>query len=163
MRLVGAVSALNIDLLADKTLRLRDHVVLQVSSQLHAESHPVLVKHLSRDEWEVLVPIAVVLLLLHLLLDLVVKLLLVIEEEEFILEDIRASHLHSVHIIDFQLDAVKCITLLLQPQLSGDLVTLCLVSHLSEMLLQDILVVELLAKVHPLTELDDISAWVLDR
>ena len=87
MRPVGAVAVLHIDL-ADKTLRLREHVVLEVSSKFHTESPPVLVEHLSRDEWEVLVLVAFGLFLLLVSLDPVVKLLLVVEEEEFILEDV---------------------------------------------------------------------------
>ena len=87
MRPVGAVAVLRIGL-ADETLRLREHVVLEVSSKFHTESLPVLVEHLSRDEWEVLVLVAFGLLLLLVPLDPVVKLLLVVEEEEFILEDV---------------------------------------------------------------------------
>jgi len=162
VRPVGAVAVLHIDL-ADETLRLRDHVVLEVSSKFHTESPPVLVEHLSRDEWEVLVLVAIGLLLVLVLLDPVVKLLLVVEEEEFVLEDFRASHLHILLVIDFLLDAEKGVPLLFQLELPGELLTLRLLSHLSKVLLQDILVVELLAKVHPLSELDDIGAWVLDR
>ena len=73
----------------------------------------MLVKHLSRNEWEMVVFLTFLNLLLMTFSKLVVKLLLVIEEKEFILEDIRTPHFHSFLLFDFPFDSLQSLTLLL--------------------------------------------------
>ena len=60
----------------------------------------MLVKHLSRNKWEVVILLPVLYRLLMTLSQFIVKLLLIVKEEEFILEDIRASHFHSFKTIN---------------------------------------------------------------
>ena len=90
----------------DETLRLGNHVVFEVLPKFNSQSSPMLVKHFSRHEWEVVISLSLCLLRLLSPLESIIKLLLIIEEEEFIFENIRASQFHSILIVKFLLDAL---------------------------------------------------------
>ena len=77
----------------------------------------MLVKHFSRNEWEVVVLFSLLHRLLMTLSQLVVKLLLIVEEKEFILKDIRAPHFHGFLLFNFFFDSLQGIALLLQLRL----------------------------------------------
>jgi len=66
----------------------------------------MLVEHFARNEWEMIVLLSVACRLLLVLSKLVIKLLLVIEEEEFVLENIGTSNFHSILLLEIVLDSI---------------------------------------------------------
>ena len=119
----------------------------------------MLVEHFSRNEWEMIILLSLALFLLLVLSKLVIKLLLVIEEEELILQNVGASNLHSILLLEIVLDSVQGITFFFQPSILLKLSVVQLFSHLLKMRLQDVFVCELLAKLDPFSEFKNIT-WI---
>ena len=71
-------------------------VILQIGPQLHGQPLPVLVDYVSRSEREVVVPFRCFDVLLVPFAKLVVQLFLVVEEQEFVFQNVRTSHLKSL-------------------------------------------------------------------
>lgn len=72
----------------NETLRFSDQIVLEISSHSACELFAVLLKQLTRDEWEEIKFVFDVLLLLSLALQFVVQLFLIVEKLELVLEDL---------------------------------------------------------------------------
>ena len=114
----------------------------------------MLVKHFSRNEWEVVVLLSLLHCLLMTLSQFIVKLLLIVEEEEFILEDIRAPHFHGFLLFNFFFDSLQCITLLLEFCFLLHLSSVQFFSHLRKVGFQDVLVGKPIAKGNFLPKLE---------
>ena len=72
-------------------MALGNHVVLQISTHLAGQASAVLLEKLARDEGEVVRFAFNLLVVLLIFLKLVVQLFLIVEEQEFVLEDLRAT------------------------------------------------------------------------
>ena len=99
------------------TLALCNQVVLKVCSHLSSQPLSMLIEHFPRDEREVVQLVTMIIVALSVLFHLIIELFLVVEEEELVLEDVRAAHLHGLLVLHILLDAIQCFTLLLELQL----------------------------------------------
>jgi len=72
-------------------LALCKQIVLQISAHLARQASAVLLEELAGDEGEVVCFAFVLLVALLIFLQLVVQLFLIVEEQEFVFEDLRAA------------------------------------------------------------------------
>ena len=91
-----------------------------------------------------------------LLSQLVVKLLLIVEEEEFIFENIRAAHFHCTRLFDFSFDSLQGLSFLLQLCLLLKLSEVHFLSHLLQMCFQHVLISKLIAESDLLSKLENV-------
>ena len=89
--------------------------------------------------------------------QLVVELFLVVEEQELVLQDIRASHLNSILLFHFSFDSLQSFFLFLKLIFFLLLCTVKLFTHLNKMSLEDFFVSLLLSKCNLLAKLEDVS------
>ena len=122
----------------------------------------MLVKHLSGNEGEVIVLFALCLFLALIYAQLIVELLLIIEEEEFVLENVRTTHLHLVLILDVFLNAIQSFTFFFDFLFLLYLFAVHFLSHLREMGFQNVLIGKSLAKCDLLSEFENVN-WLLNR
>ena len=117
----------------------------------------MLVKHLTWHEWEVVVFLSLLHSFFVTLSQLVVELFLVVEEQELVLQDIRASHLNSILLFHFSFDSLQSFFLFLKLIFFLLLCTVKLFTHLNKMSLEDFFVSLLLSKCNLLAKLEDVS------
>ena len=72
-------------------MALGNQVVLQISTHLAGQASTVLLEELARDEGEVVNFAFKLIIALLISLQLVVHLLLIVEEQEFVFEDLSAA------------------------------------------------------------------------
>ena len=91
---------------------------------------------------------------LHVLLELVVQLLLVIKEEELVLEDLRAAQLGLLFVVIAICNTLQEFLVLVELHLSLSFLVHKVLTHLFQMVLQELIVSHLASKVNFLAEAD---------
>ena len=123
----------------------------------------MLLQHFAGDEWEVVELVLLIVLFILVFLELVLELLLVIEEEEFVLENLAAAHLHVLLLSIAVSDAGQVLPVLLNLRLALLTLLLQVLAHLAEMILEQVLIVEHAADGHALAEANHVGRAVFRR
>ena len=123
----------------------------------------MLLQHFAGDEWEVVELALLMVLFILVFLNLVLELLLVVEEEEFVLENLAAAHLHVLLLRIAVSDLGQVLPVLLNLRLALLTLLLQVLAHLAEMILQQVLIVEHASDGYTLAEANHVGRAVLRR
>ena len=130
---------------------------------LNGQVVSVLFKQFARNEREELKLLFLRLRSIEVSFQLVFNLLLVIEEEELVLENLAASHFDGCIFLVTISHSGQVLSILIYLHATLCLLLHQVLSHLSQMILKQVLVVRHAPKIDPFTKLNQVCLLLFDR